>query len=474
MSLVNDLLIESERRRGGTQRRPAPQLEDLVPNRTRASERSSLIGVTVSLAALCALALMAAIAHFGPRLRLVPDPFPNRIADVPPPVAAQLAGLEPSRVSREVPTATTTHRPVRVESVSLEQTPTSTRLRILTDGRTAHRIEHDVETARLDLVLTGTSLIEPIQALDLLDTPIRSLDLRTEEPDLRVTLVLDPEVRSQSRWLELEQGAVLVLDLQAPVRREVPAAIDPELASTPEADGEIDAIDVAAAASEPADRVISPSLGDPAELRIERSWRDREREERAAARLAIAEALDAARRARKQGRLEDADAGYAEVALLAPDDWNALVEWAALLVELERQADALALVEGARVRAPRHQGLLIAQARLIEAQGDRSRAIELLDRSGLALTEAPDVHALAAAYHQRAGDHETAIERYEQILRRFPEESRGWMGLGISLEAVGRRSEARDVYRISLQVGELPGGTRRWVTARLAALGEED
>ncbi len=63
---------------------------------------------------------------------------------------------------------------------------------------------------------------------------------------------------------------------------------------------------------------------------------------------------------------------------------------------------------------------------------------------------------------------------YGKLLRRFPEESRSWMGLGISLEAVGRRDEARDVYRISLQVGELPRETRRWIGTRLVALGEGD
>ena len=276
---------------------------------------------------------------------------------------------------------------------------------------------------------------------------------------------------------------VPVPDLQASDPGEIEAAVQAEIGAEVETWSDepadetpptIDSDVVAAAPHERADRVISPSLGDPAEMRIERSVRDQEREQRAATRAAIADSLDAARRARSEGRLKDADAGYAEVAQIAPDDWAALIEWSNLLVELERPGDALALVEDARTRAPRDQGLLIAQARLLEAKGDRAHAIELLEQSGLALTEAPNLHALTAAYHQRAGDHATAIERYEEILRRFPEESRAWMGLGISLEAVGRRREARDVYRISLQVGELPGGTRRWVTTRLVALGEED
>ena len=501
MSLVNDLLIEAERRRAATLRTSAPNFDDLIPNRPSASERSGWVRIGYSFAAIVGLALIAVIAviaviaHSGQNLRVVSEviSLPGAATLNLPPVAARLAEPEPPNIAPTVSnvpavptvsTATTTSRPVRVESVSLERTPTSTRLRIMTDGRTTHRVEHDVDSTRLDLILSGASLVEPTQALDLLGTPIRSLDLRAEEPDLRLTLELDPDVRSQSHWLELQTGAVLVLDLQAPVQREAEAeAKETEVAAGADSETDeqsadsrpaIDSYDVAAAPSEHADRVISPSLGDPAEMRIERSQRDRQREERAAARAAIAEALATARRARSESRLKDADAGYAEVVLLAPDDWAALIEWSDLLVLLERPSDALALIEGARNRAPRNQGLLIAQARLLEAKGDRARAIELLEQSGLALTEAPDVHALTAAYQQRSGNHEAAIERYEEILRRFPEESRGWMGLGISFEAVGRRHEARDVYRISLQVGELPGGTRRWVTARLAALGEED
>ncbi len=220
--------------------------------------------------------------------------------------------------------------------------------------------------------------------------------------------------------------------------------------------------------------MISPSLGNPAELRIERSRQDHEREDRAALRARIERTLADARRARTAERFEEADSLYAEVVLLAPGDTSALVEWSALLAEHGRAEKALALLESARTRAPRDATLLIAHARLLGLQGDLAAAIRLLDASGLAVTESPDVHVLAAAYHQRAGDHPAAIERYEQILRRFPDESRGWLGLGVSLEAVGRRDEARDVYRIALQVGELPPGSRRWLTTRLAALGQED
>lgn len=488
------------------------RLDDLVPSRKDAQPRRRAAGsrsLRLAIALLAGVAAIAAVAVLLPGelarswpTRPIGEPAPA----LTPPVAA--ARVETGPVSESVeaadptptssapassapaaPSPTATRRPTRVESIAVERMPSSTRLRILTDGATVHRLEHDAAAARLDVVLTQASLVEPNAALDLLDTPIRSLDLRAESPDLRLALELDPDVRVQSRWLALPRGAALVVDLQsagtaAPEAEgtetgaEDPvASLDPiEAAQFAEAELPF-LLEPEIAPIEPAgivDEVISPSLGNPAELHIERSRQDRERAERAELRARVEQTLEAARRARAEKRFAEADGLYAEVVLLAPNDRPALVEWSSLLVEDGRTDKAIALLESARSQAPRDETLLIAHARLLGRDGDLPRAIALLDGSGLAVTESPDVHVLSAAYHQRAGDHPTAIERYEQILRRFPEESRGWLGLGISLEAVGRREEARDVYRIALQVGELGAGSRRWVTTRLSALGQED
>lgn len=518
MSLVNDLLIEAERRRSGHGQPRTPRLEDLVPTRPRSTARSGERRARLAFFGLAALAGLVVVgaAYLGS----IAGPFAGRNvrADAGPPAVAA------RRAVASAPAAATTHdttieRPVRIESISLERWPGTTRLRIVADGRVPHSLEHDAANGRLELVLANAALTEPTAPIDLLDTPIRSLDLRAETPDLRLRLALDAEVHAQTRWLALDHGAALVVDLQTAMqtapqseptqrpsesrRLDGPAPVGAAPAESAELDPAIGApIESASAETSPdappaafapndadavpsvealidaypaddADRVYSPSLGDPAAMRIEPSQREREREERAARRAKREGLLASARHARKAGRLDDADARYAEIVLLAPNDPTPITEWSEVLVEQGRIPDALALIDSARERAPRDQALLIAKARLLERTGDPVGAVALLDGSGLALTEAPDVHALAAAYEQRAGRHEAAIGRYEQILRRFPEESRGWLGLGISLEAVGRSDEARDVYRIALTVGELPGGARRWLSARLAALGEE-
>ncbi|MEZ4333273.1 MAG: tetratricopeptide repeat protein [Myxococcota bacterium] len=478
MSLVNDLLIETERRRRRTSTARTLRLDDLVPVRDDASRSRSasarLRGVAIGAVALLAIAVAAGLGARVAALR-----GPSFVGDLPalPAVAAPLAEAPASSdaksatprtepiAAQEGGRALSAQRPTRIEAVLVDRVAGVTRVRVETDGPTRHRIEHDPASARLELVLEDAALVGATEPIELVDTPIRALDLREEASDLHLDLALDRDVASRARWLERAGGAVLILELESgPSSRDGMA--------TRHSPAPTSGAPPAAPAQSP-DRVHSPDLGDPSALHIARSSRDREREARAARRETLAAALDAARRANVEGRLEEADARYAEIALLAPDEPIALAEWSEVLERLGRASEARALLESARTAAPRDVELLVAHARLLERAGDRAGAIELLDRSGLAVTEAPEVHALAAAFLQRAGRHEAAIERYELILRRFPEESRGWLGLGISLEAVGRASEARDVYRIALQVGALPGSTRQWITSRLSSLGEE-
>lgn len=527
MSLVDDLLIEAERRRGSARAAKGVRLDDLVPIRkgaTSQASRRSAWGARRLLIGAAAIAGMLAIVStfpaipFGawrnaarasdgqrsPAQTSAPPPVAARPAQGGPPEArapesASLVAASPEVASPEsasteaastaapsseavpTPIGNRTSRPVRVEALTLEPLAIGVRLRLVADAETAHRIEHASGSARFDLVLSGASLATPDVPLDLRETPIRSLDLRTEGPDLRLALELDPQVRLQSRWLALPEGAALIVELQAPAAAAIDVFASPEIpVPQPFESAALPfSIDPAFERSErdrrrePADRIVSPPLGDPAELRIERSARDRAREERRAMRDRVDERLAEARRARAAGSPDEADRLYGEILTLSPGDARALVEWSELLAERGHTERALALLETARERAPRNASLLLAQARLLGQDGELRRAIEILDASGFALTESPDVHALAAAYQQRAGDHAAAIERYERLLQRFPEESRSWMGLGISLEAVGRRDEARDVYRIALQVGELPAASRSWLTSRLAALGQE-
>ena len=141
---------------------------------------------------------------------------------------------------------------------------------------------------------------------------------------------------------------------------------------------------------------------------------------------------------------------------------------------MERLPEALDFIRKARRTEPTESGFAMLEARLVAGTGDFDAAIRILDEAGFDPTLAPEVHALASAYLQRTGRHERAIERYETILRRHPTESRWWMGLGISLEAMNQKTEALNAYRVAMRAGNLPGRSRHWVSARIADLREGD
>jgi MSHA biogenesis protein MshN len=78
-------------------------------------------------------------------------------------------------------------------------------------------------------------------------------------------------------------------------------------------------------------------------------------------------------------------------------------------------------------------------------------------------------HALAAAVAQRAGQHDRAIAEYGEALRSAPGNAVAWVGLGVSLQALGRNEQALAAYRGAAQ-GALSADLRRFVNSRIEAL----
>ena len=211
----------------------------------------------------------------------------------------------------------------------------------------------------------------------------------------------------------------------------------------------------------------------PAALVIERSAADRARTSREQTQRRAEESIRTAHIAHSGGDLARAVSDYMRALDIVPGHRRAIFEVSPLLVELGRLDDAIALVRAAREGAGGEAGLTMLHAQLVARQGDVAGAIKVLERGAASPADAPEIHALAAAYLQQTGEHALAIDRYETLLRHHPERSRWWMGLGISFEAAGRHTDALDVYRIAMQVGQLSAQSRRWVAARVQALSEE-
>lgn len=108
------------------------------------------------------------------------------------------------------------------------------------------------------------------------------------------------------------------------------------------------------------------------------------------------------------------------------------------------------------------------RARQALADQDPAAALSILSSTDAAR----DVEsaALRAAALQRLGRHAEAADAYAALTARDPSEPGHWVGLGISLERVQRRDQARMAYRRALQSDRLAPSLRAFAQDRATVL----
>ncbi|MCX7628533.1 MAG: tetratricopeptide repeat protein [Methylophilaceae bacterium] len=144
---------------------------------------------------------------------------------------------------------------------------------------------------------------------------------------------------------------------------------------------------------------------------------------------------------------------------------------AGLLLESQQLDDALPLLkEGVRM-APDQTGLVMALARLQADAGDYKAALQTMEQgAAFAGADDADFAGLHAALLQREERHAEAIPRYLAALHGDPANVSWLVGLGISLEAENRRTDAREAYERAKQTGALPPELSEFVEQRLQSL----
>ncbi len=170
-----------------------------------------------------------------------------------------------------------------------------------------------------------------------------------------------------------------------------------------------------------------------------------------------------------QGRVSEAEAHLALALKTDPAHAPARQAYVALLLEQGRVEHARAMLEQATASNPDHAPFALALARIHVEQHDYPAALEALDRAGSSAQTA-DFHSLRAVVLQRMGRHADAVNAYQQALRTGPQNATTWMGLGISLEALGHRPEAAQAYKRALGGGALSREARDYAQARVKAL----
>jgi tetratricopeptide (TPR) repeat protein len=170
-----------------------------------------------------------------------------------------------------------------------------------------------------------------------------------------------------------------------------------------------------------------------------------------------------------QGRVSEAQAHLALALKADPAHAPARQAYVALALEHGRVAEARELLQAGVAANPAHAPFALALARIHVEQREYAEALKVLDNAGPA-GESAEFHGLRAVVLQRVGRHGDAVGAFQQALRSGPQTAATWMGLGISLEALGHRAEAAQAYKRALGAGMLAVEVRDYAEARIRAL----
>ncbi len=143
---------------------------------------------------------------------------------------------------------------------------------------------------------------------------------------------------------------------------------------------------------------------------------------------------------------------------------------AKLLIQQGENERALQVVDMGLAIAPRFHGYRKIKARLLLGQGSAEDALALLNNSAPSVSADPEYHDLLATANLSSQRFDSAVVSYQMLLQHDETVGRWWYGLGASMDAQGRTSEAANAYERALRSGELSANLRQNSQQRLQAL----
>jgi MSHA biogenesis protein MshN len=127
------------------------------------------------------------------------------------------------------------------------------------------------------------------------------------------------------------------------------------------------------------------------------------------------------------------------------------------------------LQEGLAVN-PAYTPFAVALARIHVDRREYSIALEILDQARTTGQTSAEFHALRAAILQRMARHAEAADAYRMALGFGVQSGASWVGLGISLDALGRKPEAAEAFRRGVAAGALTDEVRAYADQRVRQL----
>jgi MSHA biogenesis protein MshN len=172
----------------------------------------------------------------------------------------------------------------------------------------------------------------------------------------------------------------------------------------------------------------------------------------------------------QQGRVAEARDALSQSLAENPANHTARQLLVGLLVENKHTGEALNLLQEGVQIAPEQSGFVMALARLQVESGDRHAALQTLELGEKYATDDAEFNGFYAALLQRDSRHEEAVSRYLAALRGDPANTSWLVGVGISLQALDKNSDAREAFERARQTGQLSPELAIFVDQRLKQL----
>lgn len=172
-----------------------------------------------------------------------------------------------------------------------------------------------------------------------------------------------------------------------------------------------------------------------------------------------------------QGRGSDAEESFAAAIAIDPAHEAARQALVALRLERRQVDDARRLLQEGLAINPANVQFATVLARILAERRNYAAALEAMQgAAGPAAAGNADYYVLRATILQRLKRHAEAIEAFQTALRIRALGAPVWIGLGISLEALGNGAEAAQAFRHALELGALSEELRAYAEQRERAL----
>jgi MSHA biogenesis protein MshN len=172
----------------------------------------------------------------------------------------------------------------------------------------------------------------------------------------------------------------------------------------------------------------------------------------------------------RNGRINDAEAQFR---LANEEDRSHVAARQALigiLIEAGRNADAEEVLRESLSINPRQPREAMVLARLQVERGDFEAAIPTLESVSAYVGSDAGYYSFLAAVFQRASRHEEAAKQYRTALALMPRNAIWFMGLGISLRALGESGQAQEAFKRAASTGTLSPELQAYVVKQYTEL----